>query len=130
METFKVVLFLLAIVTSLACTVLLFRSYVQSRVRLLLWSSVCFVCLTANNVILFVDVVVLPVEVTTGASFSVGTPRVLFKFPSSPGFDVSPDGQRFLFIGEAENSSTKAIEVVVDWFSNLGRATPARSARP
>ena len=63
METFKIVLFLLAIATSLACTVFLYRSYRQSRLRILLWSALCFVCLTANNVLLFVDIVMLPVEV-------------------------------------------------------------------
>jgi len=60
METFKIVLFVLAIATSLACTVLLFRSYLNTRLRILLWSSLCFVCLTANNVLLFIDVVMLP----------------------------------------------------------------------
>ena len=63
METFKLVLFLLAMVTSLSCTVLLFRAYLQSRLRILLWSALCFVCLTANNLLLFVDIVVLPTEV-------------------------------------------------------------------
>ena len=60
METFKLVLFLLAIVTSLACTVLLFRGYLKTRLRILLWSALCFVCLTVNNVLLFIDLVVLP----------------------------------------------------------------------
>ena len=62
MDTFKVVLFLLAIVTSLACTVLLFRGYLQTQLRILLWSALCFVCLTANNLLLFLDLVVLPVD--------------------------------------------------------------------
>ena len=57
MDTFKIVLFLLAIVTSLACTVLLFRSYLQSRLRILMWSALCFVCCTVNNVLLFADLV-------------------------------------------------------------------------
>ena len=39
---------------------LLFRSYLESRLRILLWSALCFVCLTANNVLLFVDLVMLP----------------------------------------------------------------------
>ena len=63
MGTFKIVLFLLAIATSLGCTVLLFRSYLESRLRILVWSALCFVCLTANNVLLFIDVVMLPVEI-------------------------------------------------------------------
>jgi hypothetical protein len=63
METFKIVLFILAIAASLGCTVLLFRSYLDSRLRILLWSALCFVCLTANNVLLFIDVVMLPATV-------------------------------------------------------------------
>jgi hypothetical protein len=60
MNLFKVILFLLAIATSLACTVLLFRGYMQRGVRMLLWSALCFVFLTANNLLLFVDLVLLP----------------------------------------------------------------------
>jgi hypothetical protein len=63
MGTFKLVLFLLAIVTSLACTVLLFRGYLQTQLRILLWSALCFVCLTANNLLLFIDLVLLPADV-------------------------------------------------------------------
>jgi hypothetical protein len=63
MEAFKLVLFLLAIVTSLACTILLFRGYLQTSLRILMWSALCFVCLTVNNLLLFVDLVVLPQDV-------------------------------------------------------------------
>jgi hypothetical protein len=59
METFKAVLFVVALLTSLACTVL-FRAYVASRLRILLWSALCFVGLTVNNLLLFVDLVILP----------------------------------------------------------------------
>lgn len=58
MAAFVVVLYLLAIVTSFACTILLYRGYLQSRTRLLLWSALCFVGLTVNNVFLFLDLVV------------------------------------------------------------------------
>ena len=60
MATFKIVLYLLAIISSLACTLLLFRAYAQRRLRLLLWSSLCFVGLSISNVLLFVDMVVFP----------------------------------------------------------------------
>jgi len=60
MATFKIVLYLLAIISSLACTILLFRAYAQRRLRLLLWSSLCFVGLSVSNVLLFVDMVVFP----------------------------------------------------------------------
>jgi hypothetical protein len=68
MQTFKIVLFLLAIATSLACTLLLFRAYLESRLRILLWSALCFVCLTVNNVLLFVDLVLLPTTIDLSAA--------------------------------------------------------------
>ena len=63
MDLFKAALFLIAALTSLACMVLLFRAYTASRRRVLLWSALCFVALTINNVLLFVDLVVLPASV-------------------------------------------------------------------
>lgn len=47
--------YILCAVTSLACAVLLFRGYRRSRARFLLWSSLCFVGLCANNVLLYLD---------------------------------------------------------------------------
>ena len=84
METFKLVLFLLAIATSLACTVLLFRAYLDARLGILLWSALCFVCLTANNMLLFVDLVVLPeaidLRVIRHATALVGMLFLLYGF--------------------------------------------------
>jgi hypothetical protein len=60
MLSFNFLLTLLAALTSLACTVLLFRAYAANGVRLLLWSALCFVCLTANNVLLFFDLNLVP----------------------------------------------------------------------
>lgn len=55
--------YLLCFATSLLCLILLARSYARSRTRLLLWSALCFVFLALNNLLLFIDVVVFPVEV-------------------------------------------------------------------
>jgi hypothetical protein len=55
LEVFKFLLFLLAALTSFGCMALLFRGYARTGVRLLLWSALCFIFLTANNVLLFVD---------------------------------------------------------------------------
>lgn len=60
METLKILLVAIAPVTSFACMVLLFRSYVATRTRLLLWSAVCFVGQSVSNAALFVDIVMLP----------------------------------------------------------------------
>jgi hypothetical protein len=46
--------------TSLACAVVLLKSYFKTRVRLLLWSGLGFVAITVNNVLLFIDLVVVP----------------------------------------------------------------------
>jgi hypothetical protein len=59
-NVFRVTLYALAVMSSLACAVLLFRGYARRRVRLLMWSAICFVGLTINNVALFVDLVVFP----------------------------------------------------------------------
>ena len=58
MITFNFVLLALAALTCLACTVLLFRGYARSGMRLLLWSALCFVFLTLNNLLLFFDLIV------------------------------------------------------------------------
>jgi hypothetical protein len=52
--------YLLCALTSLWCAVALFRTYLRRRTRVLLWSSLGFTGLVANNLILFVDLVVLP----------------------------------------------------------------------
>ncbi len=49
----------LCAVTSLACAWLLLRAYLRAKQRLLFWSSLCFAGLALNNVILFVDQVVV-----------------------------------------------------------------------
>ena len=54
------VIYSLCALTSLACAVLLLRAYRQSRVNLLLWSGLCFVGLTASNVLLVLDRIVYP----------------------------------------------------------------------
>jgi hypothetical protein len=50
----------LCALTSFACAFLLVRGWWRSRVRLLLWSAVCFVGLALNNIGLFIDLVILP----------------------------------------------------------------------
>lgn len=59
--------YILCFLTSLACCVLLVRSYLASRSRLLLWSSVCFAGLALNNGLLYVDAMV--------PSFDLAIPR-------------------------------------------------------
>lgn len=53
------IIYALCALTSLTCAVLLLRSYARTRLRLLLWSGLCFVFLALNNVLLYVDLEVL-----------------------------------------------------------------------
>jgi hypothetical protein len=50
----------LCALTSALCAVLLVRAYLRQRASLLLWSSICFVGLTASSALLFFDLVVVP----------------------------------------------------------------------
>lgn len=55
--------YLLCALTSVVCASLLLHGYLRSRARLLLWSSVCFAGLATNNILLFVDLALLPTTV-------------------------------------------------------------------
>ena len=50
----------LCAITSVMCAVLLLRGYSSSRVRLLFWASLCFFGFALNNILLFVDLILLP----------------------------------------------------------------------
>lgn len=63
METTKSAVYLLCFAASAICMLLLARAWLRSRNRLLLWSALCFVFLALNNLLLFVDLVVLPIEI-------------------------------------------------------------------
>lgn len=44
----------------LACAILLLRGYAKEKMRLLLWSGLCFIGLTISNLLVFLDLVMLP----------------------------------------------------------------------
>jgi hypothetical protein len=54
----EVAAYLLCTATALACTILLWRGYRRSKVRLLLWSALCFLAMTVENAVLFIDKVI------------------------------------------------------------------------
>lgn len=54
------IVYLLCALTSVACTVLLFRGFRRSRMALLFWSSAAFFAFALANILLFVDLCVLP----------------------------------------------------------------------
>jgi hypothetical protein len=56
-------IYALCALTSLSCSVLLWRAWRGAGHRLLFWSALCFAGLTLNNVLLVLDKVIYPVEV-------------------------------------------------------------------
>lgn len=60
MEILPITVYVLCAATSIACALLLVRGYLASRTKLLLWSAICFVGLAVNNILLFVDIVIVP----------------------------------------------------------------------
>lgn len=54
------IVYLLCALTSVFCALLLLRSYRRQRTRLALWSTLCFFGLALNNLLLVVDLVLVP----------------------------------------------------------------------
>ena len=54
------VVYALCALTSVTCAVLLVRSYRRTRLRLLSISAFCFAMLGINNILVFLDLVVVP----------------------------------------------------------------------
>ena len=53
------IVYLLCALTSAACAVLLLRSFLVARQRLVLWTALGFAGLAVNNVLLFIDLAVI-----------------------------------------------------------------------
>jgi hypothetical protein len=74
------------------------------------------------------------VGVTTQPTFSASTPRIVADIPSflmgrlSNGvYDVSPDGQRFLFVkANVEYGPPDEVHVVLNWTEELKQLAPVR----
>lgn len=78
-DLFPTAVYTLCLLTSSACALLLGRSYRRTGARLLLWSSLCFALLGANNLMLVLDLVVFPNVDLRGARLllSLGAVSVL-----------------------------------------------------
>jgi WD40 repeat protein len=62
-----------------------------------------------------------------GSSFSADKPRKLFEAPSVWGFDVAPDGQRFVMAkSAAEESDRTHLTFVFNWFEELKAKVPTK----
>ena len=64
------------------------------------------------------------VSVQMEPEFKAAQPRVLFEGSYYPGFDISPDGQRFLMIKMEMETESSPIHVVLNWFEELKRLVP------
>ncbi len=70
---------------------------------------------------------IMVLSVQTTPTFKAGKPSVMFETSSSfYGYDIFPDGQRFLIIKGAEKGQAQ-IHVVRDWFEELKRLAPKSS---
>jgi hypothetical protein len=73
--------YILCALTSLACAVLLLRAWRRTRLRLLLWSGLCFAWLVINNLVLFADWVLFPeldLSLVRSATALAGVSTLLF----------------------------------------------------
>jgi hypothetical protein len=52
--------YLLCGLTSAGCAFLLLKGYRDNRIRLLFWSGMCFLFLALSNILLFIDLVIVP----------------------------------------------------------------------
>ncbi len=70
----------------------------------------------------------MAVDIATSPTFAVGKPKLMFEMSSflGGGFDVSPDGQRFLMIKASElaDAAPTQMNVVLNWFEELKRRVP------
>jgi hypothetical protein len=53
-------LYLVCFFTSLSCCLLLIRSYTRTGSKLLLWVATCFVLLAIDNLLVVIDLILLP----------------------------------------------------------------------
>jgi hypothetical protein len=65
------IIYSLCALTAGVCAYLLLRSYRSGRYRLLLWSGLCFVGLTLNNLLLVLDKVIFPLAYLSVARTAV-----------------------------------------------------------
>ena len=76
-----VLVYVLSALASLACTVMLLRGWIRTRERFLLWAGLCFGALVLNNVLLYVDLVIVPeidLSVARSAVALAGISMLLF----------------------------------------------------
>ena len=76
----------------------------------------------------------MAVSVTTGPTFTAGTPRALFegRYRCNQSrivqYDVSRDGNQFLMIREVDRPALKPTQMILvqNWFEELKRRVPTK----
>jgi hypothetical protein len=58
--TFETIVYILCLLTSSLCAWQLVSKFLARRQKLLLWSGICFCLLALNNLLVIVDLVLLP----------------------------------------------------------------------
>jgi hypothetical protein len=71
------VIYSLCALTAALCAVLLLRAYSRTRTRMLFWSGLCFAGLTASNILLVLDRIVLPAVDLSTARLAVSLVALL-----------------------------------------------------
>ena len=66
----------------------------------------------------------MAVSIETDSGLRIGAPRFLFEGVFRAGFDIAPDGQRFLMAREHGASRPGELNVVLNWFEELERLVP------
>ncbi len=72
----------------------------------------------------------MAVQIGIESGFRAGKPRLLFEgsyehFPPPPGYDITPDGQRFVMVKTPPESAPRQLNVVLNWFEEVRRRVPA-----
>jgi hypothetical protein len=90
----------------------------------------------ADNSLLAIPFDLMALKVTTEPSFSLETPKTLFRGTyaarsgSNISWDISPDGKRFLMTKDAGTTgagdSPRRINIVLNWFEELKQRMPAK----
>lgn len=74
MSTWINMIYLLCFLTSVACCLLLIRSYRKNKSPVLLWTAACFILLALDNLLVVCDFIL------TGPSVDLSLPRLLTTF--------------------------------------------------
>jgi hypothetical protein len=78
-----IAVYILCLLTSGVCAWLLVRSWRRSGAPLLLWSALCFLMLAINNLLVVIDIVLLPdinLSIPRDASMLLGLAFLLYGF--------------------------------------------------